>query len=398
MAADQVPVMPFERADVVDLAPAYRALQADRPVARVITPAGDPAWLVTGYEQVRVLFPDERLRRAHPDPDRAPRFTESALALGGPIGNYETEKADNARMRRLLTRNFMTRRMNALRPHVQELVDGLLTEMAAEALPVDLHETVSFPLPVLVICELLGVPAGDRGQFRVWTDQMSHLSDGEVALAGFLALRRYMGDLIDGKREQPEEDVISDLIAAQSEEDGFTDNSLVDLCVGILFAGHETTMARVDLGTVLLLTHPDQRDELVAHPELVHGAVEEILRFTSPTLGVILRYADADLEVEGVRIQAGDLVLLSQDAANRDERVFADPDRFDIRREQNQHLAFGYGIRYCLGSGLARVELESVFGTLFRRFPTLRLAVPLDQLRLRASSPLGGLEGLPVAW
>jgi cytochrome P450 len=398
MVADAIPAMPFERSSVIDIAPMYRALQAEQPITRVRTPAGDAAWLVTGYEQVRLLLAVESLGRAHPEPERAPRFTDSAFMLGGSLGTYETERADHARMRRLLTRSFMVKRMNALRTPIQALVDDLLETMGRLTPPVDLHEELSFPLPVLVICQLLGVPQADREQFREWADQASNMHDPKTGIAGFRRLREYMGGLIGRKREQPGEDVISDLIGAQDGEDRFSDSDMVDLCIGVLLAGHETTMARIDLGTVLLLTHPDQRAALAADPSLLYGAVEEIVRVSSPTLGVISRYASEDLRVDGVTIEAGDLVLIGVDAANRDGGVFDDPDRFDIRREQNPHVGFGHGGRFCLGAGLARVELQTVFGTMFRRFPTLRLAVPVEVLRMRPHTPLGGLAELPVAW
>jgi pentalenolactone synthase len=396
--AETLPAMPFDRPDVLEIAPMYRALQGSRPVTQVRTPAGDVAWLATGYDVVKELLVDERLGRAHRDPENAPRFSNSALFLGGSIGNYDTEKEDHARMRRLLTPAFMVKRMNQLRPAIQGIVDGALDRVVAMTPPVDLHDHLSFVVPVMAICQLLGVPVDDRDQFGAWTQQSMNMWDREAAAAAHGALYGYMHGLIERKRAAPAEDVISDLVAAQQGEDRFDESTMVQLCVALLMAGHETTVARIDLGTLLLLTHPDQLDALRADPSLATGAVEEILRLAAPTLGVLARYATEDVEVAGATIRSGDLVLISADAANRDASAFTDPDRFDIRRPQNQHVTFGHGPRFCLGAGLARVELQSVFGTLFQRLPALRLAAPLEELRLREDSPLGGLPALPVTW
>jgi cytochrome P450 len=396
--AERLPAMPFDRSSVLELPAMYRVLQGQRPISRVTTPAGDVAWLVTGYEVVKELFTDTRLGRAHPDPARAPRFSKSFMFLGGSIGNYETEMADHARMRRVLTRSFMVKRMNEMRPAIQGIVDETLERMTAMTPPVDFYDAFSFVVPILAICQLLGVPRDDRDRFRAWTSQSMHMWDPETAAAGHGQLRAYMAALIERKRGASDEDVISDLILAQREEDRFDESDMIDLCVALLMAGHDTTAARIDLGLLFLLTHPDQLDALRADADLVTGAVEEILRLAVPGLGVIMRYATADVEVAGETVRAGDLVLVSTDAANRDRSAFPDPDRFDIRRKPNQHVAFGHSLRFCLGAGLARVELQTVFSTLFQRVPGLRLAVPVEELRLNDERSLGGLRELPVTW
>ena len=396
--AETLPSMPFERHDVLEIAPMYRLLREERPLTRVRTPAGDIAWLASGYEVVKELLLDNRLGRAHRDPERAPRFSNSALILGGSIGDYETDRSTNDRMRRLLTPAFMVKRMNTLRPAIQGIVDDALERMIAKGPPVDFHAEFAFMVPVMAICQLLGVPVEDRDQFSAWTQQSMNMWDREAAAAGMARLSEYMFALIERKRAQPAEDVISDLIAAQQSEETFDNGAMIQLCVGVLIAGHETTVARIDLGTVMLLTHPDQLDALRADPSLATGAVEEILRMAAPTLGVVHRYATADIEVAGETIAEGDLVLISPDAANRDDAVFSEPGSFDIRRAHNQHVTFGHGPHFCLGAGLARVELQSVFTTLFRRLPTLRLAVPFEELRLKEDTPLGGLWRLPMTW
>ena len=379
-------------------------------VRRVTTPTGDPAWLVTGYDEVKGLLLDPRLGRSHPEPERAARYSEAAI-FGGPMGGSpSTERGEHAQMRSLLTPSFSARRMARLRPRVQELVDGLLDEMGQRTPPVDFHEALAFPLPALVICELLGVPYADREDFRRWSDDAADMTDGARSRAGLARLQGYMRELIQRKRQLPAEDVISDLVAAQRyAPDRFTDDHVVWLAAGLLFAGHETTVAAIDKGVLLLLlTNPAAREALRRDPALVPRAVEEILRLPNPVetsraapesgLPGLPRYANADLEIGGVTIRAGDLVLLRLQAANLDERVFPTPNGFDVTREENPHLTFGHGAHYCIGAPLARIELQTVFGTLFRRFPTLRLAVPVEELRPRSHLLTGGLTELPVTW
>ena len=396
-ATPNLPVLPFDRPSLFDPAPLLMRLQAERPVLRVRTPVGDEGWLVTGYERVRDLLGDDRLGRAHPDPDHAPRYSRAAIG-GGPLGNYETERADHARLRRLLTRNFMVKRMNALRPAIQALVDDLLDQLATRTPPVDLHAALSMPLPVLVICELLGVPYEDRDDFRRWSDDVTNMSDPHRAASGFEGLFRYMHGHVARRHQEPGEDVISDLVNASNPEDKTTDDEIADLGAGLLFAGHETTMGRLDIGALLLLTHPEQRRLVERDPDAVDAAVEEILRFGGIGPATQIRYARADIELEGTTIRPGDLVLLAMGAANRDEKAFPNPDDFDVQRTQNHHVTFGHGNHFCLGAGLARIELRTGLGTLFRRFPTLELAVPLSEVRLRVDSVAEGIEALPVTW
>lgn len=394
---DNLPHLPFARPDVLDIAPLLRTLRASAPITPVRTPAGDVAWLVTGYTEVRALFADSRLGRSHPDPQRAARISDAAL-LGGPTGNAATETVDHTQMRQLLTPAFSARRMQALRPRIGELVDTLLDQLADQTPPADLHEALSFPLPALVICELLGVPYADRDQFRAWSAGIVTLTDRQASTVALGQLVSYMRQLVARKRAHLGQDVISDLLAAQ-EGGHFDDDRIARLAAVLLFAGHETTVTRIDYGTLLLLTHPDQRAALRRDPELIIGAVEEILRVVAPgNNGGVPRYAHDDIDIAGVRIRAGDAVLLNGVAANRDPTVFADPDRFDITRPSNSHLSFGYGPRFCVGASLARLELRAVFTTLLRRFPTLELAVPVEELHLRDDLVTGGFTALPVTW
>jgi cytochrome P450 len=390
-----LPALPFDQPDPLTSPPLLRRLQAERPIARIRTPAGDTAWLVTRYADVKELLGDPRLGRSHPDPEHAPRISDSIL-FGGPMEPYETEHADHAQMRALLMPFFSAKRMHALRPRVEAQVDQLLDALAARTPPVDLHESLSFPLPVLVICELLGVPYEDREQFRAWSTDMADLHDRAKAGAALHRLIAYMGGLVARKRARPEDDVLSGLCAAHDGQ--LPDAYIAFLGAMLLFAGHETTVVRIDVGTLLLLANPEQREALARQPELVPSAVEEILRASDTGAGGLTRYARADIDIGGVTIRAGEAVLLNEGAANHDERVFAASDRFDISRPANPHLTFGYGPRFCLGAPLARMELQAVFARLVPRFPTLCLAVPLEELRVRSELLTGGLFELPVRW
>jgi cytochrome P450 len=395
MVATDLPELPFPRRDALEVAPLYRALQQQAPVVPVRTPTGDVAWLVTRHAEARALFADPRLGRAHPEPARAARISESAL-LGGPMGNAGTEAADHERMRRLLVPSFSARRMGRLRTYVAGLVDGLLDRLVACGAPADLHEALSVPLPVLVICDLLGVPYEDRDRFRAWSQGCADLADRAASAAALGELVDYMRALVRRKRAAPGEDVVSDLIAAEG--GALTDDGVAGLAAVLLFAGHETTVVRIDFGALLLMAHPGSADLLRRDPALVPRAVEEILRLAAPSSVGLPRWASADIDIAGVRIRAGDAVLLSSAVTNRDPAAFPEPERFDVTRDPNPHLTFGHGPRYCIGASLARVELQEVFTALTARLPGLRPAVPVGELHLRTDLLTGGLAALPVRW
>jgi cytochrome P450 len=385
--------LPFEQAHPLQAPPGLQVLRARGPIHPVRTATGDPAWLVTGYQEVRRLLDDPRLGRSHPDPDRAARTGESAL-FGGPLGDYETEDADHARMRSLLQPRFTPRRIRALRPRVEALTAALLDELARHGPPADLVEALAVPLPVLVICELLGVPYADRDRFRAWTRDAADVRDRTRSEHGLAELFGYGQQLVAQKRAQPGDDVISRLCDAA----GTGDDEIAMLSMFLLFAGHETTVAAIGTGALLLLTHAAQRRTLEEDPALIPAAVEEMLRAGGQGGGGIPRYARTALQVGGVTIRAGDLVLLDNGAANHDPAAFTDPERFEVTRPGVAHLTFGHGARYCIGAPLARLELQVVFSQLVPRFPAMRLAEPAGQLTLQRDTLAGGLARLPVTW
>jgi cytochrome P450 len=246
-----------------------------------------------------------------------------------------------------------------------------------------------------VICELLGVPFEDRDMFQRWAYDLDNVYDADLSLGAFTKLSEYTRGLIERKRLEAGEDVISDLIAAEREWD-LSSDEIVLLTVSLLFAGHASTAANIDFGVLLLLLNPGQRDALFSH---LPAVVEELLRVAplGSKFGQ-LRYAHADISIGGVTIRQGDAVLLLSTTSNRDARVFTDPDRVDLTREDNPHLAFGYGPRRCLGANLARLELSLSFESLFRQFPTLRLAEPVENLEFSRTQMVERLTRLPVTW
>ncbi|MGJ5893428.1 cytochrome P450 [Streptomyces sp. V2] len=394
--------LPLTRPNVLDLAPFYAVLRREAPVAPVTTPAGDPAWLVTRYDEVRDLLGDKRLGRSHPEPERASRIT-SAAVLDGPSGNYDTEEADHSRMRRLLTPAFSAKRMQMLSGHVQDLVDRCIDQLITDHADapdsvVDLHAGLAFPLPVAVICRLLGVREDDHAYFASLSERMSNHAIGDEAHRARDEFSHYMTGLAEVKRRQPGEDVLSDIVRAQSTDPDYDYDEMIRLCVGLLFAGHETTVNRIGLGTLLLLTHRDRWQALCADPDgRVNATVEEIMRMGAPGDLGLLRYAHTDLDVAGVTIRRGDAVILSVNAANRDTTVYTDAETFDPDREERNHLGFGHGAHFCIGASLARVELRVVFAALAHRLPGLRLAKALDELEVRTTLT-GGVTELPVTW
>jgi pentalenolactone synthase len=366
-----------------------------QPVHRVRTPVGDEAWLVTEYARVRRLLDDDRLGRSHRKPDTAARTGESAL-FGGPLGDFDTEAADHARMRKLLQPHFSPRHLRSLEPRVEALTTGLLDELAEQGPPADLHARLALPLPILVICELLGVPYSDREQFRAWAEDAGNVRDHARSERGLAELFNCGRSLVERKRTHPGDDVMSRLCAT----DGVSDEEAATMSMLLLFAGHETTVVQIGLGAMLLLTNRDQWRALVDDPALIPHAVEELLRATASGGGVggIPRYARSDFDIDGVAIQAGDLILLDIGAANHDPATFAHPERVDVARKEAAHLTFGHGARYCIGAPLARIELKTVFGQLIPRFPSMRLTVDPAALPTRRDVLAGGLVELPVSW
>jgi pentalenolactone synthase len=396
----ELPTLPFDNPDILGIAPRMRALQQEGPITRVRI-AGEDAWLVTRYDEVRTLLADRRLGLSNPHPERSAkkstaRATMMALMAGD---DYATEATRHARYRALLVPRFSTRRMRLMKDRIEQHVDELLDELAASQPPVDLHRALSFPLPTMVICDLLGVPLADRERFGLWARGTFDQSDNEHSTNTFQQVTDYITELVARKRSEPGDDILSELIAADG---SLSDEYIAQLGSAVLLFGYETTIVRIDLGTLLLLRNPAQRARLVENPELAPAAVEEILRLGVGGKGsnaLIPRYAHGDITVGDTVIRLGDAVLLAIGAGNYDGRAYPHSDVFDLSRHKpRSHLAFGHGIRHCIGRTLARIELTAVFERLFRRLPDLRLAVPEESVRWQEHRITGGFDEIPVTF
>jgi len=370
----------------------HARLRAEHPVAQVIMPGGTPAWLVTGYTQARAALTDPRLVKLpkgwRPPPD--------SLLASLDLHMLNLDPPDHERLRKLVNKAFTARRVEELRPRIAAIAAGLLDDMSTRR-EVDLLASFAFPLPITVICELLGVPVADRDQFRAWSATIvTDTVAPEVFQDHATAMTGYFRRLMAARRREPADDLLSALISARDEGDRLSENELLSMAFLLLVAGHETTVNLIASGTLALLLNPGELARLRADPSLLGGAVEELLRYVNPVNNATFRFAGEPLEIDGVAIGAGEVVLVSLSGANRDPSRYADPDRLDLGRDSGGHVAFGHGIHYCLGAPLARLEAEIAFGALLDRFGEITLAVPPDELRWRPSTLIHGLETLPV--
>jgi cytochrome P450 len=307
---------------------------------------------------------------------------------------------EHTRLRKLVASAFTARRAEALRPRVASIVNGLIDAVLDRPQPVDLVAGFSLPLPAQVICEMLGVPAADTGQFHAWSDIVigDWQRDSDEIMTALAELYGYFGRLIEVKRAQPADDLISALIAARDDTDRLSEQELTVMSCTLLIGGHETTANQINLSLLLLFDHPGQVAKLRTDPGLIPGAVEEMLRYGRLGGLAPARVATEDVALGGVTIPAGEQVIPLFATANRDPSVFADPDRFDVTRAAASHLSFGAGVHHCLGAQLARVELQEAFRGLIGRLPGLRLAVPASELEFKPGMAIHSLRELPVLW
>jgi cytochrome P450 len=393
----------YDRDDPFSLFARVRAAGAVHPVT--LQDEHD-AWLVMRYEEARSALNDPRLSK---DMQAALATGDAVVAEGLPGPAFArhmlvVDPPDHTRLRRLVSAAFSNKRIEGLRPKVQVLVDDLLDEIAAGPPdePVDLVANFAFPLPFTVICELLGVPGSDRAAFgRDLTTLLGQTTTPEAyerAVRASDAVVAYLTELVEAKLHLPDDDLVSALIAARDGDSRLDQQELLSTIFQLIVAGHDTTTTLIGNGTVALLRHPDQLASLRADLSLVPRAVEELLRYDAPVPHSTFRYATEAVDLGGATIPAGAQVIISLASANRDPARFPEPDRLDLTRRDNRHLAFGHGIHFCLGAGLARMEGQLAFETLLRRFPELRLAVPVEELRWDHGDGLvlRGLSALPI--
>ncbi|WP_433733114.1 cytochrome P450 [Nocardia sp. CA-129566] len=390
---------PFGTPVRLDMDPLFALLRREEPISRIRLPYGGDGWLVTRYEDVKHVLADPRFSRAAAvDREDIPRATPEP-ARGNSL--LSMDPPEHTRLRKLVVKAFTGRRVQALRPRAQQIADQRLDEIERSGPPADLVQLLALPLPVTVICEMLGVPAQDQHRFRDFSDTVLSTTahTREQISAARAGLEAYLTELVAQRREQPTDDLLGALVAARDDEDRLSEAELVNLGIGLLIAGHETTANQIANFTYVLLTEPGHWELLCGRPELVPSAVEDLLRYVPlGSGGSFPRIATQDLELGGVTIRAGESVFVNTQAANRDEAVFDDPEQLDLTRERNPHMAFGHGAHHCLGAQLARVELQVALDSLLRRFPTLRLAVPIEDVPWKSGLLVRGPKALPVSW
>ncbi|MFJ7213403.1 cytochrome P450 [Amycolatopsis sp. NPDC098790] len=396
----EIPEFPMTRAAgcPFDPPPAARALQAEAPLARVRLWDGSTPWLVTRYAEQRALLADPRVsaditRPGYPSPAPLPKG-------GTGISFILMDNPEHARLRKMVTAPFTIRRTAAMRPAVQRIVDEQLDKLLAGPKPVDLVEAFALPVPSLVICELLGVPYTDHDFFQENSKLIVRRdATPEERAGGHRALIGYLDRLVGEKLEAPADDLLSGL-ATRVNAGELTRTEAAQMGVLLLIAGHETTANMIALGTLALLEHPDQLALLRESddPALVASAVEELLRYLNITHNGRRRLALEDIEIAGETIRAGEGMIMANDVANRDPAVFPDGDRLDLTRDSHRHVAFGFGVHQCLGQPLARLELQVVYSTLYRRIPTLALATDVERIPFKHDGSVYGVYELPVTW
>ncbi|MCA1281209.1 cytochrome P450 [Saccharopolyspora sp. 7B] len=377
----------------------YPELRENSPVQRVLLPTGKHAWIVTRYEDVRKALIDPRLSSDRGDPDfphmveLAKSDNDSTLSLAG------MDPPVHTRARRAVVGEFTVRKTEALRPRVQQIVDEAVDAMLAGPKPADLVRALSFPVPSLVICELLGVSYADHEFFEDRTSTMLNTTEPPLARQrAFFDLQSYLDELVTAKEAEPGDDLLSRQAAKPAEERSYDHAELVDLAFLLLTAGHDTTGNMISLGSLALMQNPRLRDRVIAEPGRTLEVVDELLRYFSITDLITVRIAKDDLEIGGQPIKAGEGVFALGGSANRDPAAFERPEEIDVERGARQHVAFGYGPHQCLGQNLARMELEIVYNTLFRKVPGLRPTAALDEIPLKNDAAIFGLHALPVTW
>ncbi|ONI88580.1 cytochrome [Saccharothrix sp. ALI-22-I] len=380
----------------------HAKLREQAAATEIVLPRGTKAWLVTRYEEGRLALADPRFSKHF---ERFPEVMERNRVAGDQPITFDQslvqhmlnmDPPGHTRLRKLVTKAFTARRVEQLRPRIQEITDRLLDEMAGQS-EVDLIDALAFPLPITVICEMLDVPMDERDEFRVWSNVLvGGGPDVQAVQEAGAQMAGYLSRLVEHKRANPGDDFFSALVHASEDGDQLDQMELIAMAFLLLVAGHETTVNLIANGVYHLMRNPEQLDKLRADRSLLPGAVEEFLRYESPVNQATFRYTTEDVELGDVLIPKDSVVVVSLSGGNRDESRFPDADRFDITRPAGGHLAFGHGVHYCLGAPLARMEGEIAVGSLLDRFDLTPAAEP-DSLRWRSGALIRGLHSLPVS-
>ncbi len=380
----------------------YAGMMADTPVSKVtLMNTGLRVWAVTGYDNIRQLLTDPRTSASRKHENfpfyfqAPPQFRTETSFIG-----YDSPEHTQTRRRAAVT--FTNRRVRMLRPRIEQIVDDCLDAMIAQGSPVDMHHAFSLPVPMRVICELLGIPFEDH-EFFIHHGTIllggHHAGTPEQRQAAIVEVNKYLDNLVALKEATPGDDLISRAIAEYKRDgESYEPRDLINMCRLLMNGGHETTASMISLGTAALLEHPDQLAQLRANPSMIEAAVEELVRFVTIGDAAVPRVATDDIDIAGVTIRKGDGILCLGLAGNRDPKVFDRPDELILSRGSRKHLGFGHGLHHCIGADLARVELQIVWSKLFERIPTLRLAKPFGEIRSKEAAVIYGLWELPVAW
>ncbi|MFE7118146.1 cytochrome P450 [Streptomyces sp. NPDC057654] len=396
---EDAPAFPSNRTCPYQLPKEYVELRDQGDVLRKVTLFdGRQAWVVTKHETARKLLADPRISSNRQDdnfPATSPRFAAFRTSPQAFIG---LDPPEHGPKRRMMISEFTLKRIKGMRPDIEKIVHGFIDDMLAAGPTADLVSQFALPVPSLVICRLLGVPYADHDFFQNCSQRMIQGEDAEGALAARRELADYLGTLVDKFVAEPGAGLLSNLANEQLSKGEVDREGLVSDAILLLVAGHETTASMTSLSVITLLEHPDQHAALRDDPSLIPAAVEELLRYLAIADIAGGRVATADIEIDGQLIREGEGVIISNSIANRDGSVFESPDDLDVRRPARHHIAFGYGVHQCLGQNLARLELEIILTALFERIPTLRLAVPVEELTLRPGHTIQGVNELPVTW
>ncbi|MEV4315706.1 cytochrome P450 [Actinocrispum sp. NPDC049592] len=379
----------------------YERLRNAGPVHPMRTPDGIDVWVITRYEEAKEALSDARFTK---DFAGVPEiFAQQSTGISAHEGYTDiltkhmlfADPPDHTRLRELSAKAFTRRRVEALRPEIQQIVDGLLDRMAGQR-EVDLLRALSFPMSMAVTCRLLGIPPADEDAFRRWTETIFTTNDPARMNEAVRAVDEYLVGVVEAKRADPADDLITSLINARENGDRLSDRELVSTCALMFVAGYETTASMVGNAVLALLQNPAKLAELKQDPSLMPNAVDELLRFDGPVNVATLRSTATEVRIGDVTIPQGQFVLVSLISANRDGEKFPDPDRLDFTRPLGGSLAFGHGIHYCLGAPLSRVEIEVALSRLLARYPNLSLARQPSTLRWRNSLLVRGLSALPI--
>ncbi len=399
MTADAVPTLPIARTCPYAPPAEHRRLREESPLAKVKLPTGATAWVATRHEDIREILTDPRFssNRRHPGFPRLREEPPPDTALKPLL--LELDQPEHAEARRAVLGEFTVKRTNSLGPRIQQIVDEHIDAMLAGPRPVDLVQAFSLPVPSLVICEILGVPYADHEFFQLHSSKIvSHTTTPEEVMQSVTALMTYLHKLVYAKEQSPTDDLLGRQIQKQREEGKLDREGLVSTAFLLLIAGHETTANMISLSTLVLLQNPEKLAAIKQDPSKTLGAVEELLRYFTIAESALGRVAKEDVEIGGVLIRAGEGVLALANTANRDPEVFANADELDLERGARNHLSFGFGPHQCLGQNLARLELQIVIDTLFKRIPELRPAVPVEELSFKDDATVYGIRAFPVTW